>query len=720
MKKHKLTNIFLLCGVWIVISFISITYAALNTKMFIEGNATVHVDANIRITNLKLLNATNGGYETYNSKYTKNTITNGIVLPNDNSTISYNVAITNKENQKYVIKNIAVESSNNENINFETNYSENQVIDENSTMEVEVMYKTSLGSENKNAIILKFDFLKAYVISFDANEGTVNTLNKVVLENETYGELPTPTRRGFRFLGWYTQKDGGQKIESTTLATINNNQTLYAKWEESRSNAYYHEGDYVFDGTNYIDTGVYLFSEENITKNFEISFEIKSRNTSTNLAVMMGAMDETDSPWPGLTYRVRNSKEDQLSANASTSSKTERNYAVSNIQKVSIKRFNNRIYISFNDGFDTHVIDFSSMLSKPFDVPVTFGAGLDGDFNPFRYFKGTLSNMNILIADDVRTIQYYSNNGSGLVYQQLLVGKDSTNLVKNTFTKTDYGFVGWNTKSDGTGIAYNDNDTINFTSEEETIVLYAQWDTIGYTVKYDANGGTGEMVNQEFESGVSQNLQLNSFTKDGTQFLKWNTRSDGLGTSYYDGESVKNLALSNGETVTLYALWGDAWEYSGDNVFDGTNYIDTGIYLFSAQNISKNFEISFEIKSRTFTEPYAVMIGAMDESGSPWPGIVYRTKNETNDHFIANSSSVKREKTYSSSKIQKVIIKRVNNGIYISFNDGDNVYIDNYSSMVSKPFDVPLTIGAGLDGDLNPFRYFTGTLSNIKIYLFDN
>lgn len=39
-------------------------------------------------------------------------------------------------------------------------------------------------------------------------------------------------------------------------------------------------------------------------------------------------------------------------------------------------------------------------FSAYFNVPVTFGAGLDGSGNPFRYFKGTLSNMEILIEPD--------------------------------------------------------------------------------------------------------------------------------------------------------------------------------------------------------------------------------------------------------------------------------------------------------------------------------
>ena len=51
------------------------------------------------------------------------------------------------------------------------------------------------------------------------------------------------------------------------------------------------------------------------------------------------------------------------------------------------------------------------------------------------------------------------------------------NLATNTFIKQGYFFTGWNTKEDGTGIAYSDKQEVNNLSSTEgaTINLYAQW-----------------------------------------------------------------------------------------------------------------------------------------------------------------------------------------------------------------------------------------------------
>jgi uncharacterized repeat protein (TIGR02543 family) len=77
-----------------------------------------------------------------------------------------------------------------------------------------------------------------------------------------------------------------------------------------------------------------------------------------------------------------------------------------------------------------------------------------------------------------------------------------------------------------------------------------------YNVAFNANGGTGEdMGNQFFTYGESQSLYPNLFQLKGYVFTGWNTNKDGSGTMYADGAEVKNLTQSVGGTVNLYAQW---------------------------------------------------------------------------------------------------------------------------------------------------------------------
>lgn len=74
----------------------------------------------------------------------------------------------------------------------------------------------------------------AYTVNFDPNGGTVSTKNIKVTYNSTYGTLPTPTRKGYTFDGWYTELTGGTKIVSSTMVGNSAGSTLYAHWKANQ------------------------------------------------------------------------------------------------------------------------------------------------------------------------------------------------------------------------------------------------------------------------------------------------------------------------------------------------------------------------------------------------------------------------------------------------------------------------------------------------------
>ncbi len=77
------------------------------------------------------------------------------------------------------------------------------------------------------------------------------------------------------------------------------------------------------------------------------------------------------------------------------------------------------------------------------------------------------------------------------------------------------------------------------------------------TVTFEANGSAeypveGTMPPQTVNAKTDTALNANSFTREGYNFLNWNTAADGTGDSYADGANV-NLT----ENTTLYAQWED-------------------------------------------------------------------------------------------------------------------------------------------------------------------
>ncbi len=76
------------------------------------------------------------------------------------------------------------------------------------------------------------------VVTFNANGGSVGTASKKVFINTPYGTLPTPTRTGYSFVGWYTAASGGSLVKEDTNVSITSNQTLYAAWQSTHTHNY--------------------------------------------------------------------------------------------------------------------------------------------------------------------------------------------------------------------------------------------------------------------------------------------------------------------------------------------------------------------------------------------------------------------------------------------------------------------------------------------------
>ena len=70
----------------------------------------------------------------------------------------------------------------------------------------------------------------AYTVNFDPNGGVVSKASIPVTYGKIYGTLPTPTRMGYTFDGWYTELTGGTKIVSSTMVGNSAGSTLYAHW----------------------------------------------------------------------------------------------------------------------------------------------------------------------------------------------------------------------------------------------------------------------------------------------------------------------------------------------------------------------------------------------------------------------------------------------------------------------------------------------------------
>ena len=154
------------------------------------------------------------------------------------------------------------------------------------------------------------------------------------------------------------------------------------------------------------------------------------------------------------------------------------------------------------------------------------------------------------------TVLFKPNGGAGDAYSMPCTYDAVTNLTPCAFTRTGYGFAGWTTNG-ADGVVFTDEAAIsNLTAVAGADVeLLACWTANAYTVKFDANNGTGDpLPSIALTYDAVTNLTPCAFTRTGYTFAGWATTAGG-DVAYVNGASISNLTVTANGTVTLFACW---------------------------------------------------------------------------------------------------------------------------------------------------------------------
>lgn len=322
----------------------------------------------------------------------------------------------------------------------------------------------NLSSTKGATIILYAQWsAKAYTITFQANGGTCSPISKSVTYNSMYGVLPTPTKTGYVFNGWYTASTGGTKVTADTKVTITAAQTLYAQWT-------------------------------------------------------------------AIGYTIA------FNGNGSTS--------------------------------------------------------------------GSMTNLS-MTYDVVK------------------------NLTANTYSKTGYSFIGWNTKTDGSGTTYADKASLKnlASTKDATVILYAQWSLV-CNITYNANGGTGVPSKQTIVAGNSLKLCASTPTKTFTVTFNVNTTDavsavpnksltasfvnwkDALGNTYLPGNSYvftnhtelsaqwKNPAMGSLSSPSRSSYYFSGWfdAVSGGKQYTAESVVDKNLTLYAHWTLIPTYTVSYDLR----------------------------------------------------------------------------------------------------------------------------
>ena len=148
----------------------------------------------------------------------------------------------------------------------------------------------------------------------------------------------------------------------------------------------------------------------------------------------------------------------------------------------------------------------------------------------------------------------------------------------------------------------------------------------------------------------------------------------------------------------------------GDETFDGTNYINSGIPLFSSDNIHRDFEVrstisNFVVNPGQDTNRNALICN-QNEVGEPFPGFALSYRE---DKDIEGGKAIKIQGNCTATaqvvflwgkESGTIVITRTDDKLYYD----DNIFLVDYADEVT-PFNAPLTFGANVDKNGNPRRY---------------
>ena len=145
-------------------------------------------------------------------------------------------------------------------------------------------------------------------------------------------------------------------------------------------------------------------------------------------------------------------------------------------------------------------------------------------------------------------------------------------LQSNVPTRIGYTFVKWTTNKDGTGTAYQPGSQYSYNRDSDggTVTLYAVWTPWKYKVQYDKNVSADSSsqtvsnmpTDQTKTEEVNLTLSSNKPSRHGYIFNGWQAQINGKAVDYQPGATLSyDVDDKDGSTIILKAQW-TAWKHT--------------------------------------------------------------------------------------------------------------------------------------------------------------
>ena len=216
-------------------------------------------------------------------------------------------------------------------------------------------------------------------------------------------------------------------------------------------------------------------------------------------------------------------------------------------------------HVTYGQQYGNH----DGVSGDQFPIPSNDEWGFKGWYTKERGGDLVTAESNVAISEDHTLYAHWRNGTMTLTFNptdgELPPGTEQTKTceVDEPFGElptpicAGYVSIGWFTSREARPEDEIDENTI---APEDDLTVYASWLPINYSVRFDANGGSGTMEDQIFTYGIGVRLQANQFTRPGSVFLGWSYFPQG-DVMFQDEAIALNLVNVPDEMVILYAIW---------------------------------------------------------------------------------------------------------------------------------------------------------------------
>ena len=398
-------------------------------------------------------------------------------------------------------------------------------------------------------------------VTYDKNGGNGRNITRSIAYGSTYGKVDVPIRTGYDFLGWYTEKSGGKQVVETTIMTATEDHTLYAHW-----------------APKIIEVTFVSVVDDHMIIELVLDTKLVTYGNSYGKLFVPTRSGYIFQGW----YTVPMGNDVSKPVRITETSKV-------------TNQADHTLYAYWTPDMYTVTYDLNGGEGENFARKISYNANYGKVDDPKKtgysfvgwYTEKTggsqVTETTIMLTAESHTLYAHwkasspcgvildPQNGDANMTVSVIQGETYGDALP-TVKKTGYNFKGWYTaKSGGTKIT-----SASIVPYSTVVQLYAQWSVKTYTVKFDANGGTGGPTSMKKTYGKAATIPADEPNLSGYEFLGW---ADSLA----DAKEKKISCYPGGyftrnKNMTLYAVWGYANMVCSDgnimSIYVGADYVD--------------------------------------------------------------------------------------------------------------------------------------------------